>query len=323
MPRLTVLICTHDRAGLLERTLASLNAARQPDHWMIDVLVAANACNDNSHAFLDEYRRQMVERDWLPLTWFAEPAPGKSYALNSALPRITGDLLAFVDDDHRVDPLYLEAVCAAADMYPQADLFCGRILPDWDGSEPGWVHDKGPYRIYPLPVPRFDLGSEPREVTPDVAIPGGGNLFLRTPWLARVGRFDTSMGPTGHDLGGSEDVDWVLRALGMGARLQYVPEAVQHHYVDVSRLALPYLIKKAYKRTASTVRIDPQLESKTVPLYLYRKVAEYGLKACTAFSHARRRFYLVRTAAALGEISGYLGRRQQARVVSASSPAGN
>jgi hypothetical protein len=42
-----------------------------------------------------------------------------------------------------------------------------------------------------------------------------------------------------------------------------------------------------------------------VPRYLYRKIAEYGLKALTAVTKARRRFYLVRTAAALGEFAGH------------------
>lgn len=304
MARLTVLICTHDRAALLERTLASLNAVRRPAGWAIDVLVAANACSDSTHAQLDRYRSVMQQHHWLPLEWFAEPAPGKSRALNSALPRLASDLVAFVDDDHRVDPGYFDAVCGASLAHPEVDLFCGRILPDWDGSEPGWVHDTGPYRIYPLPVPRFDQGEVGRELTPDLAIPGGGNLFLRTAWAARIGPFATDMGPTGHDLGGAEDLDWVLRALRLGARLRYVPGAVQHHYVDVDRLRLRYLMKKAYLRTASTVGLDPDAPPRGVPRYLYRKIAEYALAACTAWGAARRRFYLVRTAAALGEFAG-------------------
>jgi GT2 family glycosyltransferase len=321
--RLTVLICTHDRAALLARTLESLNDARRPVGWSVEVLVAANACRDATHAFLDGYRSQAQARGHLPLTWFAEPVPGKSNALNSALPKLQGDLVAFVDDDHRVDAGYLAAVCRAADAYPSADLFCGRILPDWDGSEPAWVHDTGPYRIYPLPVPRFDQGDVARELTPDQAVPGGGNLFLRAAWAQRVGPFATDMGPTGHDLGGAEDLDWVLRALRMGARLQYVPDVVQHHYVDTNRLQLGYLIKKAYKRTASTVRLEPGKANKSVPRYLYRKIAEYGLKACTALDASRRRFYLVRTAAACGEFAGYLHLARQgaagSRPTSASS----
>jgi len=305
MPSLTILICTHNRAALLAKTLTSLNAAARPQDWAVDILVAANACRDSTAILLDTYRNQAAERGWLPLTWFAEPTPGKSHALNSALPSLTGDLVAFVDDDHRVDAGYLEAVCAAADAHPSADLFCGRILPDWDGNEPVWVHDKGPYRIYPLPVPRFDLGNVSCAVTPELAIPGGGNLFLRTDWLGRVGRFNTDLGPTGHDLGGSEDMDWVLRAFQLGARLQYMPDAVQYHYVDTGRLTLSYIIKKAYKRTASTILLDPKLQGCKPPRYLYRKLAGYVFAALTAVGQARRRFYLVRTAATLGEFAGY------------------
>ncbi len=318
--RLTVLICTHDRADLLAKAIASLNAAMRPPGWAVDILVAANACRDDTHAVMDGYRQQAAGRGDLPLDWLAEPVPGKSNALNSALPRIDSDIVAFVDDDHRVDADYLQAICRAAEAHPEADLFCGRILPDWDGSEPAWVHDPGPYRIYPLPVPRFDQGSAARELTPEVAVPGGGNLFVRTGWSAKIGPFATDRGPNGHDLGGAEDLDWVLRALRLGARLRYVPDMVQYHYVDASRLTLGYLMKKAYKRTASTVRLGPQDAGSHVPRYLYRKIAEYGIKACTAIGTSRRRFYLVRTAAALGEFAGH---RQQYRRCAAASAVTN
>lgn len=312
MGRLTILICTHDRVQLLEKALTSLNAAERPAGWSVDILVAANACRDGTHAMLDAYGLQAAEVKGLPLKWLSEPTPGKSNALNTALPRIDSDIVAFVDDDHRVDAGYLAAVCSAADAYPEADLFCGRILPDWDGSEPAWVHDNGPYRIYPLPVPRFDQGDAGRELTPDVAVPGGGNLFLRTPWLEKIGRFATEMGPTGHDLGGAEDLDWVLRALGQGARLRYVPDMVQHHFVDAERLTLGYLMRKAYKRTASTIGLEPQDTGDRVPRYLYRKIAEYVIKAVTALGTQRRRFYLVRSAAALGELAGHVQLRRRA-----------
>jgi len=298
------------------RTLQSLNESVRPQGWDLGVLVVANACNDETHARLADYQQQFDAQGQLPLTWSAEPVPGKSNALNAALPRIDGEIVAFVDDDHRVDADYLAAICRAAEAYPETDLFCGRILPDWDGSEPAWVHDDGPYRIYPLPVPRFDLGDTGRELTPDVAVPGGGNLFLRTRWAAKIGPFATDMGPTGHDLGGAEDLDWVLRGLHLGARLRYLPDMVQYHYVDASRLTLGYLMKKAYKRTASTVRLEPKAGG-SVPRYLYRKIAEYGIKACTALATSRRRFYLVRTAAALGEFAGY--RQQHRRGVPASA----
>ena len=52
----TVMICTHNRVDLLERTIASLNSAARPENAQIDIFVVANACTDATHTFLDEYR---------------------------------------------------------------------------------------------------------------------------------------------------------------------------------------------------------------------------------------------------------------------------
>ena len=154
---LTLLICTHDRADLLERTLVSINAAKRPA-MSVQIIVAANACTDDTVGRMQAYQIQQIARGWLPLRLIEVPTPGKSHALNRAIPEIETELTAFVDDDHRVDENYLVAIELAAQAWPEAGLYCGRILPDWDGTEPAWVHDKGPYRIYPLPVPRYDQG---------------------------------------------------------------------------------------------------------------------------------------------------------------------
>ena len=302
-PTLTILICTHNRAELLLRTLAYLDAAKRPASWAVDVLVVANACSDGTVACLKRYRAE--NPGGLPLAWFEVAAPGKSNALNEAAARLKAQWVAFVDDDHRVDERYLVSLAEAVECYPDADFYCGRILPDWDGQEPGWVHDRGPYRIYPLPVPRFDLGDEPRQLGLDTALPGGGNLYLKREWLQKVGRFSPEFGPTGHDLGGAEDLEWVRRALRLGARLRYVPSVVQYHYVDHERLTLPYVIKKAFMRSASTVRLSEPPASGIVPRFMYRKLAEYFIAAATAMGRDKRRFYLVRLAAALGEFRGY------------------
>jgi len=302
-PTLCVLICSHNRAELLIRTLKYLNTAQRPTGWHINIHVVANACNDNTLDSLDAFNSQNKAHG-LPLSWSEQPIAGKSLALNDAIPHMKSDLLAFVDDDHRVDSGYLVSICDAAENYPDAGLFCGRILPDWDGSEPAWVHSTGPYQIRPLPVPRFDQGNESMNLTPDVAIPGGGNLVLRTEWFKQVGPFSTELGPTGHDLEGAEDLDWVLRALRLGAKLQYIPAMIQYHYVDQERLRLPYLMKKAYKRTASTIGLNSKAPGRRIPLFHYRKIIEFPFYALTSVSTDRRRYFLVRTAAALGEIKG-------------------
>jgi len=308
MKHLTILICSHNRAELLEKVIHSLNTAQHPKTWAVDILVVANACTDNTHVFLDKYRSRQSEQDCLPLEYFAEPTPGKSHALNAAIPRLmASDVIAFVDDDHRVDTRYIEQICKAADEHPDATIFCGRILPDWDGDEPAWVHDLGPYAVYPLPVPRYDLGLAPRPINHNGPLPGGGNLALRTGVFERIGNFSTQLGPTGHDLGGGEDSDFMFRAINAGERLQYIPDILQHHYVDLERLKLSYLMRKSYQRSRSVTQIHSQ-GSSAVPRHLWRKLSTYIWKTVTSLYWPATRFYLVRTAATLGELSGFLSK---------------
>jgi len=307
-PDIEVVICTHNRSDLLERALGSLNNCHQPENCRIGIFVVANACSDSTSDMLHTYTANIPPTDkqsHLPLRWTEDPVPGKSHALNFALPQTTGKLIAFVDDDHRVDRNYLKSLCEALSSHPEADLYCGRILPDWDGSEPSWVHESEPYRIYPLPVPRFELGPDPKPVPPGTATPGGGNLAIRQGLFSKVGPFRLELGPQGHNLGGAEDIEWVKRAITDGAQLYYLPDMLQYHYVDSRRLTLAYVMRKAYERSSSTERLGDQHRGKAgIPPYMLRKSLTYFLKALTSLTSRRRRFFLTRLAASLGEIKG-------------------
>ena len=156
---ITVLICTHNRVDLLRRALASLNAAR-PAGWQVEIwwlpmrvpTVRMNCSTPTTRA---------MRRPLRVFSWTGSPNLGQANRLPSTPPyhAFSGDMVTFVDDDHRVDENYLMEICRAAEDYPYATMFCGRILPEWDGTEPHWVHDEGPYRIRPLPIPRTTVAS--------------------------------------------------------------------------------------------------------------------------------------------------------------------
>ncbi|MBW2661432.1 MAG: glycosyltransferase family 2 protein [Deltaproteobacteria bacterium] len=314
-PDLEILICTHNRARLLSRTLAFLNQAARPNGWRIWIRVVVNACTDETTSILRSYETQACAKGWIALYWIEEPMPGKSNALNRVIPLLSAPVIAFVDDDHRIDANYLVGIQDAVQAYPDAALFCGRILPDWNGTEPAWIHDRGCFRIYPLPVPRFDQGDEPRKILSKGPIPGGGNLFMRHMVFQKVGGFLPDFGPVGHNLGGAEDLQWVGRSLRLGLQLQYVPGVVQYHYVDPARLAMPYLMRKAYERSASAVRLSEDVKRRSgIPIYLARKIADYLLRSVFSIGNtSKRRFYLVRLAASMGEIKGFLQARNDRR----------
>lgn len=302
---LEVVICTHNRSFLLDKTLQSLNCAERPEGSNIGVFVIANACDDNTVAILSSYRNREECDRLIPLRYVEEKKAGKSYALNTALDMLVAPVVAFVDDDHRVDSEYLLQIDMALRKHADATIYCGRILPDWDGDEPQWAHDIGEYAIYPLPVPRYDQGPMPRVIDREGPLPGGGNLVVRSEVFSRTGKFSTSLGPHGHDLGGGEDSDYVSRALDGGEVIQYVPGIVQHHYVEADRFRLRYLMLKSFQRSQSVTRVKLPVKS-WPPRYLWRKLSGYLWNTLVSLYWPEKRFYLVRIAATLGEISAYL-----------------
>jgi len=302
-PLLTVVICTHNRVQLLARAIASLNAAARPD-GDVQLLVVANNCGDGTHDYLAGYGRRPGES--LPLRWLVESRPGKAFALNLALPEVKSAWVALVDDDQRADTFFLQSIADTASRSPDADILFGRIEPDWTGSEPDWVHDRGPYRIYPLPVPHIDLGDVEHWCDQGTAMPSGGNAVVKRGLIEKVGAFSTQLGPVGHNLAGGEDTDWFLRALRLGAKVRYVPAMIQYHYVDPARLSLGSLVRLAYARTAANVSlIGDDAAGLGVPPWAYRKLLRYAAAAATSLAADRRRHFIVRTAACLGEIAGY------------------
>ena len=195
-------------------------------------------------------------------------------------------------------------------------------MPDWDGTEPAWVHDDGPYRIRPYPVPKFDMGETSDFVSIDGFLPGGGNLFFRRALLDVVGGFDPSLGPHGHNLAGGEDVSFVVRALRAGLAIRYVPGALQYHYVDPERLTWRYIVRKGYQRSRDVRCSTPPPPGRQVggvPVYLFPQFLGRLWRAVATLDTDRRRHFCVSSAATLGEIHGY----RRARKVAAGGSNGD
>jgi glucosyl-dolichyl phosphate glucuronosyltransferase len=166
----TVAICTWNRANLLDAALTSLAKAAIPDGVTWDVIVANNNSTDHTEDVLDKQAGR------IPLTRMFISQQGKSYALNKVVERLEGDLVLWTDDDVVVAENWITSYVDAANRWPEAAFFGGRIIPRFLGEEPGWLRPA--WRVVSGVFGARELGDEPFAFD-HKRLPFGANMAVR------------------------------------------------------------------------------------------------------------------------------------------------
>jgi glycosyltransferase involved in cell wall biosynthesis len=273
--KVTVAICTWNRAKLLERTLAQMERMQIPQGQDWELLVVDNNSTDGTSAVM----RQFVGR--LPIHALLERRQGHSHARNCALAAATGDLIVWTDDDVLVGEHWLTAYVAAAQKCATAGYFGGMIVPDFEAPPPAWL-TANLGLLSGLLVIR-DFGTV-RRVLSDGEVPYGANMAFRTSVL-RVHRFDPNLGRNGHQgtLGDDTELIAILRSEGVCG--VWVPEAVVKHHVPRERMTRRYLWDYFCGIGQTDVRIHRALATsggtqwRGAPRWMYRKRWELLLSA--------------------------------------------
>ena len=130
----TVLICTYNRADLLGQTLDSL-ALSDSGTLAWDVIVVDNNSTDHTREVVTE----RIAGYPVPLRYLFEPRQGKSNALNTGIAASDARVLAFTDDDVRVDRGWLRAGCEPLLAETVYDYTGGPVLPMWERPRPDWL----------------------------------------------------------------------------------------------------------------------------------------------------------------------------------------
>jgi glycosyltransferase involved in cell wall biosynthesis len=229
--KLSVAVCTWNRAGLLDQTLGRMRALRVPDGVTWELLVVNNRCTDGT----DEVLRRHAAA--LPLRRVYEERQGHSHARNRAVAESQGDVVVWTDDDVLVDPEWLAAYADVCRAHPEAPFFGGPVEPWYAAEPPRWVRENLPrianvYAIRLLGDTVRPLGSE--------EFPVGASMAMPTR-LLRQHPFDTTRGRLGSSLRGGDEIA-LLRAL----RARYGPgvwvgTARLRHYIPAERLTARYV----------------------------------------------------------------------------------
>jgi len=265
--RLTVVICTWNRAVLLRQTLDSMTQLTIPgdDSW--ELLVVNNNCTDETAEVLEAFEER------LPLRVLSEPIPGKSHALNRAVMESTGDYILFTDDDVLVEPDWLEGYSRAFRRHPHAAFFGGPIYPWFAGDPPSWLVEA--FDRVAFAFAALDLGDQPVSMEGRDG-PLGANMAVRREEHRRL-KYDTALGPRpGSGLRGEETA--LIKALhAMGATGYWVPEARVRHHVPEARQTVGFL-REWYRGWGEYLELTREgSPPRTVlgrPLWLWREVVQ-------------------------------------------------
>lgn len=123
--RFSVLLPTHNRAGLLRLAIASVLAQTEAD---FELLIAGDGCTDNTGDVVGEFRDPRIR-------WFDLPkAPHFGYAnRNLALRQAKGEYIAYVTDDDLIFPDHLSLLAATLE----------KSRAEWVYGRPLWLNDEG------------------------------------------------------------------------------------------------------------------------------------------------------------------------------------
>ena len=231
--RVSVVVCTRDRGPEIHECLMRLKTLQYDD---LEILIVDNAPSNDA-----TYRAFAAEVGADPrFRYVLEPRPGLSCARNRGLAEASGDIIAYTDDDVRVDQGWVTAlvggferrpdimcvtslVCTAALRTPAEHYFDGKV--SWAAScEP---------RIYDL---NSTTGDPLYPYAPGLFGTGAGMAF-RLDLLREIGGFDEALG-AGTRTAGGEDLDIFVRVLLAGYALAYEPASLvwHHHRSDLDGL---------------------------------------------------------------------------------------
>lgn len=225
-PPISVIICTRDRTESLARCLDAVAQIEYPEFEVI--LVDNSPSSDATRRLAASHAVRYVE----------EPIPGLDWARNRGVTAASHDIMAFTDDDVRVDRLWLRGLSRAfAD--DSIGLVTGFVAP---GSL-----DTEAEQIFELFYGGMGKGFTPRTLTPAGAEPGrliatqhlgvGANVAVRRAALAQVGGFDTAL-DVGTPSHGGGDLDLFHRVLLAGWSAHYEPTAIVWHFHRTTRKGL-------------------------------------------------------------------------------------
>lgn len=233
LPNVEVVVCTHNRARLLEPACESILAQDYPaERWRL--VIVDNASTDTTFAVAESLARNSGGR----VHAVQEPRTGHSMARNAGIRATTAEIIAFTDDDALPDPAWLRTLITAM-TEQKASAAGGPVDPIVSGQLPSWFLPEFyfPYLAVWRPsaeVLKLAFNEYPR----------GVNMAFRREVFERLGSFSTSLGLQGNRQRYCEETEMFLRIERNGGTILYSPDSIMRHRVEAGRLTTDWISRR-------------------------------------------------------------------------------
>jgi GT2 family glycosyltransferase len=282
-PLVSVVVCTRDRPDSVVSALGELTGMRYPS---FEIVVVDNAPTSSAtrDAILARFSGDPRVR------YVCEPRPGLSRARNRGVAEASAEIVAFTDDDVRVDPWWLNGIVEGFGASPGAACVTGLIATaQLENSAQLYFHLREGWgtacerRVFDLAGNRDSSPLYP--YSPGI-FGAGANFAMTRTALKELGGFDEALG-AGTISGGGEDLDMFMRVILAGHRLVYEPSAIVWHFhrtdlADLTRQMRAYgtgctaaLTAIVVKRPRSRLELPPRIGRGVLRLFtLSERVAD-------------------------------------------------
>ncbi|XCN73756.1 MAG: glycosyltransferase [Candidatus Electrothrix aestuarii] len=235
MPKITGVICTHNREQYLQRCIESLYE-QTLDQAQYEVLVVDNGSTDTTAEICRKFEH-------LPnFRYVFEPVLGLSQARNTGWKNSQGAYVGYLDDDAVAEKTWFEkALWSFENIDPSPEWVGGPIDLEWEVEAPCWI--TGEYKVT---LGWLNWGEEARFLTEPSERLGGGNSFYQRATLESMQGFDTRLGRKKKLLLSGEETQFQHRLKATGGRLYYHPGILIHHFVPKERTAPSFFYKRYY-----------------------------------------------------------------------------
>jgi glycosyltransferase involved in cell wall biosynthesis len=262
---ISTVICTHNQAGYLRKSLNSLVRQSFPPE-KFEIIVVDNRSTDHTKEILDEFSR------FKNIRYIYESIIGLSQARNTGWQNSRGEYVAYLDDDAVADQFWLARISNRfKTLTPKPACVGGRIVPIWEAARPKWLTSE--LETY---VGIINWTDRLMFLGDDGFYLPGSNISYQRSILKEIGGFNIALGRKGKTLLSNEEILMQHNLKACNLPICYDPEICVHHHVKPQCLTEQWFYDRFYWQGVSDAILEHQIaeQNNKVRQFTYRVMCD-------------------------------------------------